>query len=98
MSSSQSDTARGNDAVAGVEDGSPQPPWKGILHAFIAFDWGEEVDLDRARALVPAEVHDLPRRRRTPSSITYRPHPLRLDLPPVALALPELGAVTATAV
>jgi hypothetical protein len=63
------------------------------LHAHVAFDWGDEIDLDRARRLVPAEVRDLPRRRRTPTSISYRPPPLRFQLAPVPLELPEVGRV-----
>ena len=59
----------------------------GTLHVYVAFDWGDELDLERARQLVPAEVHDLPRRRRTPPSIAYRPPPLRFRLAPVALGL-----------
>src|SRR5262249_9509203 len=58
-----------------------------------AFDWGDEVRLELARSLVPAEVHALPRRRRTPPSIAYRPAPLRFLLEPVPLSLPELGTV-----
>jgi hypothetical protein len=69
----------------------------GVLHVYVAFDWGEELDLEQARRLVPAEIHDLPRRRRTPSSITYRPSPLRIALPPATLDLLELGTVQATA-
>src|SRR5437879_727377 len=68
----------------------------GTLHVYIAFDWGEGVDLEHARSLVPAEVHDLPRRRRTPTSIVYRPPPLRVLLPPVVVDLPELGRTEAT--
>jgi hypothetical protein len=69
----------------------------GTLHIYVAFDWGEEVDLDRARSLVPAQVHALPRRRRTPTSIAYRPPPLRFRLSPVALELPQVGRVEAAA-
>lgn len=69
----------------------------GVLHIYVAFDWGDEIVLDRARSLVSAEVHDLPRRRRTPSSIAYRPAPLRVRLAPVELTLPELGPVKASA-
>src|SRR5262245_1050499 len=69
----------------------------GTLHIFVAFDWGEAIDLDQARRLVPGEVHELPRRRRTPSSITYRPPPLRFGLSGVILDLPELGSVHPTA-
>jgi hypothetical protein len=71
----------------------PVAPLAGVLHVYVAFDWGDEVRLDLARSLVPAEVHALPRRRRTPPSIAYRPAPLRFLLEPVPLSLPELGAV-----
>jgi hypothetical protein len=69
--------------------------FEGILHIHVAFDWGDEIRLDRAGQLVPATVRELPRRRRTPSSIGYRPPPLRFRLPPPALDLPDLGAVQA---
>jgi hypothetical protein len=68
----------------------------GVLHVYVAFDWGEEIVLERARSLVPAEICDLPRRRRTPSSIAYRPAPLRVRLPAVELGMPELGLVQAS--
>jgi hypothetical protein len=67
----------------------------GILHVHVALDWGDEVDLDHARRLVRGEFTVLRRRRRTPSSIAYRPPPLRLSLEPMALLVPELGAVQA---
>src|SRR5579871_919755 len=69
----------------------------GVLHIYVAFDWGDEILLNRARKLVPAEVHELSRRRRTPSSITYRPAPLRIRLPAADMDLPELGRVQAAA-
>lgn len=69
------------------------PVYHGILHVFVAFDWGDEVDLERARRLVPAEFQNVVRRRRTPSSITYRPRPLRSVLKPLDLDVPEIGAV-----
>ncbi len=69
----------------------------GTLHVYVAFDWGDEIDLDHARRLVPAEIHALSRRRRTPTSIGYRPPPLRVVLPPVPLDLDGLGTVTAAA-
>lgn len=69
----------------------------GLLHICVAFDWGEEIDLEHARRLVRAEVHSLPRRPRTPISITYRPAPLRCALEPVQLHLAELGPVEAVA-
>jgi hypothetical protein len=40
-------------------------PIRGILHAYVAFDWGEEGDLARAQGLVPAEITELSRRPRT---------------------------------
>ncbi len=69
----------------------------GTLHAYVAFDWGDEIDLDQARQLVPSEKQALPRRRRTPTSVSYRPPPLYIVLSPVTLELPELGTVQATA-
>ena len=65
----------------------------GILHLFVAYDWGDELDLERARQLGHAEVHDLPRRRRTPTSIAFRPPPLRFRTPTVNLTLPEIGKI-----
>jgi hypothetical protein len=70
---------------------------KGTLHIFVAFDWGEEVDLDHARRLLPAELQDLARRRRTPSSVAYRPAPLRYPLGEARLTLAELGETSAVA-
>jgi hypothetical protein len=70
---------------------------RGTLHVFVAFDWGDELDLDEARRLLPAESQDLARRRRTPSSIGYRPAPLRYPLAAPAIELPELGPVHAVA-
>lgn len=71
--------------------------YAGILHCFVAFDWGEEVSLEKARNLVPAQVHTLPRKSRTPPSIAYQAPPLRFDLAPLALTLPVLGTVHAQA-
>jgi hypothetical protein len=66
-------------------------PLNGMLHVYVAFDWGDEVDLDRAHQLVPAELLVFPRRRRTPTSIAYRPPPLRLHLGSTSFTWPELG-------
>jgi hypothetical protein len=63
----------------------------GRLHVYVAFDWGEEVDLEYAGRLASGAVGILPRRRRTPTSITYKPPPLRFRLEPVRLDLPALG-------
>jgi hypothetical protein len=68
-----------------------------ILHIYIAFDWGDEVDLELARRLMPGEPQALPRRPRTPPSLAYRPAPLRFPLADVGLDLPELGRVAASA-
>jgi hypothetical protein len=69
----------------------------GTLHVLVAFDWGEEIDLERVRGLVSAQVHALPRRRRTPSSIAYHAPPLQLALPPLSVQLPCLGAAQVAA-
>lgn len=63
----------------------------GKLHCVVAFDWCQEIDLDQAARLVPGESTDLPRRRRTPSTIAYRSPPLRFNLAPVRLNLPHLN-------
>src|SRR5271163_2064643 len=58
------------------------------VHLAFAFDIGYEIDLDRARAVLPGESGLLARRRRTPESIQYRPAPLRLTLDASGMALP----------
>ncbi len=75
----------------------PDSVLAGTLHIHVAFDWGEEVQLDEARRLARAEFTLLRRRRRTPSSIAYRPPPLRLSLEPLLVVLPEVGAIEAPA-
>jgi hypothetical protein len=69
----------------------------GTLHFFAAFDWGEEVNLDQAQKLVRLERYPLPRRRRTPSSIAYRPLPLQSLIGKVPVELPELGKLESAA-
>ena len=64
----------------------------GTLHCSLAVDWGDEIDLERAARLVPAEPHGLPRRRRTPATIAYRSPPLRFRLPSAPLPFPHLTA------
>jgi hypothetical protein len=66
-----------------------------MLHIFVAFDWGDEIDLERARQLVPAQTHAFPRRKRTPSSFSYRPSPLHFGLDPLPLELAEVGKISA---
>lgn len=65
----------------------------GELWIFVAFDWGDEIHLDRARELVAASPLVLPRRRRTPTSFSYRPSPLHFSLEPTSLKLSELGKI-----
>jgi hypothetical protein len=60
--------------------GEPDDGLSVTVHIFVAFDWGDEIDLDRARQLAPSETHALPRERRTPPSIEYRPSPIRFPL------------------
>jgi hypothetical protein len=78
-----------------LPDTPPPELLAGTLHAFVAFDWGEEVDLAHARRLAPAQTPPLPRRPRTPPSIDYKPPPLRFLLEPAVLEWPELGRVAA---
>jgi hypothetical protein len=82
----------------------PSPiPWNphaslhGALHIFVAFDWGSHIDLEQVRQRTAAQVHLLPRRRRTPASIAYRPSPVRLQLQPMEIEVNLLGRVRATA-
>src|SRR4051794_38032681 len=58
------------------------------VYLAFAFDIGDEIDLERARPLLPGESGPLPRRRRTPESIRYRPAPLRATFEAPGLALP----------
>lgn len=70
----------------------------GTLHVFVAFDWGDEINFDRALKLIPpASFQELLRRRRTPTSFSFRPPPLHLNLGPMPLTLPEVGSVSANA-
>src|ERR1700730_11668451 len=70
---------------------------RGTAHVYVAFDWGDEVDLEQARQLVSGSYQELPRRRRTPSSFSYRPPPLHVTLEPATLDLPEIGRIQAIA-
>lgn len=73
------------------------PMLQGVLHIYVAFDWGDEILLERVKQIAPASAQELPRRRRTPQSFFYRPVPLLVALPDVALNLGELGAAPAAA-
>jgi hypothetical protein len=65
------------------------------IHLSFAFDIGFEIDLEKARALLHAELGPLARRRRTPESIRYRPAPLRTAIDAQGLTLPGEGPASA---
>jgi hypothetical protein len=67
----------------------PSAVVSGTVHIYVAFDWGDEVDLEAARRLLTGELQALARRRRTPSSFGYSPPPLRYPLAPIELTLHE---------
>ncbi|APW60836.1 hypothetical protein [Paludisphaera borealis] len=67
-----------------------------VVHLAFAFDVGDEINLDAARELIQGELGRLPRRKRTPESIGYRPAPVRLPIDPGGLRLP--GEVVMTGV
>src|SRR5262249_36546602 len=71
------------------------PLLSGHLWVFIAFDWGDEVDFNRARQLAPAATLELSRRPRTPSSFAYRPSPLPFPLEARPLPVPGLESPSA---
>jgi hypothetical protein len=58
------------------------------VHLDYAFDVGYEIDLERARPLLHGVPGTLPRRRRTPESIRYRPAPIRVPLEVPGIVLP----------
>ena len=63
-------------------------PIPATIHLAFAFDVGYEIDLDAARQLVAGEEGALPRRKRTPESIRYRPAPLRVAVDASAMPAP----------
>ncbi len=63
-------------------------PLDATVHLAFAFDVGDEIDLDRARGILQGEPGQLPRRRRTPESIGYRPAPIRVEVEPEGIRLP----------
>jgi hypothetical protein len=66
----------------------------GRLYLYVAFDWGDEVDLEFAGRLAPGAALSLSRRSRTPSSIAYQPPPLRFRLQPAFLPLPGIDGAS----
>ncbi len=75
-------------------DDQASTPIPATIHLAFAFDVGYEIDLDAARALLPAEDATIPRRKRTPESIRYRPAPLRVSVDPEGMPVP--GGLKAT--
>ncbi len=63
----------------------------GRLNVYVAFDWGDEIDLEQARRQGAGVVLSMLRRPRTPASIAYRPPPLRFPIGPVVVAMPGLA-------
>ena len=65
-----------------------------ILHLFVAFDWGDEIDVPHAARLVPGEMHAAPASAGVTPPLQYRPAPLRFRVPGLSLKLPECAPVT----
>jgi hypothetical protein len=59
-----------------------------VVHLAFAFDIGDEINLDLARQMLQGELGQIPRRKRTPESIGYRPAPIRVPLEPTGIHLP----------
>src|SRR6516162_4559948 len=76
-----------------MNEPSPDPaplaePLAVVVHLAFAFDIGDEINLELARQMLQGELGQLPRRRRTPESIGYRPAPIRVPLEPTGISLP----------
>src|SRR5262249_18237200 len=74
-----------------ITPGPPEGELSGRLNIYVAFDWGDEIDLTVAKQQGAGVVLDMLRRQRTPASIAYRPPPLRFPLGPVVIAMPGLA-------
>ncbi len=59
-----------------------------VIHLDYAFDIGYEIDLEKAQPLLQGESGTIPRRKRTPESIRYRPAPVRVPIDASGLTLP----------
>ena len=59
-----------------------------VIHLDYAFDIGYEIDLEKAGPLLQGQPGTLPRRKRTPESIRYRPAPLRVPIDASGVVLP----------
>jgi hypothetical protein len=73
-----------------IEPTEDTTPLTGRLYVYVAFDWGDEINLALARQQGAGVVLDMVRRPRTPPSIAYRPSPLRFPLGPVVINMPGL--------
>lgn len=63
-------------------------PLSVVVHLAFAFDIGDEINLDLTRQVLQGHLGQLPRRKRTPESIGYRPAPIRVPLEPAEVRLP----------
>src|SRR5512135_501071 len=86
-SSVERDPARGEGRAGDCRDWLSLP-LSVVLHLAFAFDIGDEINLDLARQMLQGELGRLPRRKRTPESIGYRPAPIRVPLEPSGIRLP----------
>lgn len=96
----QGQAARKDETMANHRPNGNSQVIRGTLHAYVAFDWGEEIDLEMCVRLLESEPTQtskpgLPRRRRTPLSIDYRPTPLVCTLPHALWDLHPIGKVEA---
>ena len=63
-------------------------PLSVVVHLAFAYDIGDEINLDLARQTLQGELGQIPRRKRSPDSIAYRPTPIRVPLDPSGIRLP----------
>jgi hypothetical protein len=85
----QAQQAAGETARVSNLHGWMTEPLTAIVHLAFAFDIGDEIDLERARQMLQGELGQLPRRKRTPGSIGYRPAPIRVPVAPTGILLPD---------
>jgi hypothetical protein len=82
-----------------MNESSPDSAWLTeplavAVHLAFAFDIGDEINLELARQTLQGELGQIPRRKRTPESIGYRPAPIRVPLEPAGILLPGDCPVT----
>ncbi|WP_250846978.1 hypothetical protein [Aquisphaera insulae] len=81
----------------GHEAGWLHEPQSVVVHLAYALDIGDEIDLEAARRLLQGEPGLLPRRKRTPGSIGYRPAPIRVAVDATGIQLPGAPRLAADA-